>query len=67
MKVGLNEFRATNDIGYLYATADKLLTPTNDMQFWVWLAVAEPLEDRRVPWAPQIFFFNILNNLKILK
>ena len=31
-KVGLDEFRATNDIGYCYATADKLLTPTNDIR-----------------------------------
>ena len=32
LKVGLDEFRATNDIGYCYATADKLLTPTNDIR-----------------------------------
>ena len=40
LKVGLNEFRATNDTGYFYATSNKLLTPTNDLQFWVWLAKA---------------------------
>ena len=32
LEVGLNEFRATNDTGYCYATADELLTPTNDIR-----------------------------------
>ena len=33
LKVGLDEFRATNYTGYFYATSNKLLTPTNDLQF----------------------------------
>ena len=32
LKVGLDEFRATNDIEYCYATTDKLFTPTNDIR-----------------------------------
>nr|POE88642.1 hypothetical protein CFP56_72940 [Quercus suber] len=41
----LTDFTGSEDDpeGYFYATADKLLTPTNEMQFWVWPAKAIPL------------------------